>query len=291
MSTCPGDGKTLKIGIVGLGLIGGSLALDWRSQGHYLIGVSRQESTCTKAVTQGIVDEAGVKLSCLSAAEVIVLCTPIALIVPTLEKLIPYLAPETLVTDVGSVKTPIVMACRQRWPWFIGGHPMAGTAEQGIDAAQRHLFVKAPYVLTPTEDTPESFLTPLQSLIQALGARYYQCSPQEHDQAVAWISHLPVMVSASLIGACQSEPQSAIRQLAQQLASSGFRDTSRVGGGNPELGVMMAQFNREALLTALQTYQQQLTQLSTWIEAEQWSELQQFLVQTQGDRPAYTEDL
>ena len=73
MSTCPGDGKTLKIGIVGLGLIGGSLALDWRSQGHYLIGVSRQESTCTKAVIQGIVDEAGVKLSCLSAAEVIVL--------------------------------------------------------------------------------------------------------------------------------------------------------------------------------------------------------------------------
>ncbi len=281
----------MKIGIVGLGLIGGSLALDWRSRGHYLIGVSRQEKTCTKALTQGIVDEAGVELACLAAAEVIVLCTPIVRIVPTLEQLIPHLAPETLVTDVGSVKTPIVTGCRHLWPWFIGGHPMAGNADQGIDAAQRHLFEKAPYVLTPLGDTPASLLTLLQSLIGELGARYYQCSPQEHDQAVAWISHLPVMVSASLIGACQSESQPAIRQLAEQLASSGFRDTSRVGGGNPELGVMMAQFNREALLTALQSYQQQLTQLTTWIEQEQWTELQQFLTQTQGDRPIYTEGL
>ena len=102
---------------------------------------------------------------------------------------------------------------------------MAGTAEQGIEAAQPGLFVNAPYVLTPTTKTTAQGLSLLMELIEHLGAKLYQCSPEEHDQAVAWISHLPVMVSASLIGACGSEENAQILQLAQQLASSGFRDT------------------------------------------------------------------
>jgi arogenate dehydrogenase (NADP+) len=98
------------------------------------------------------------------------------------------------------------------------------------------------------------------------------------------------MVSASLIGACGGEKNSQIRQLAQKLASSGFRDTSRVGGGNPELGMMMAQFNQVSLLRSLSGYRQQLDQVINFIEQEQWPELSQFLTQTQGDRPSYVSE-
>jgi arogenate dehydrogenase (NADP+) len=280
----------MKIGIVGLGLIGGSLAFDLRNQGHYLLGVSRQIQTCQIAIQRGIVDQAGQNLEQLAEAEIIFLCTPITAIVPTLQKLMPILSPPTLVTDVGSVKGFIVEACTALWPNFIGGHPMAGTAEQGIEAVQSGLFVNAPYVLTPMTKTTDQGLSLLIDLIKNLGAKLYQCSPEEHDQAVAWISHLPVMVSASLIGACGGEKNSQICQLAQKLASSGFRDTSRVGGGNPELGMMMAQFNQVSLLRSLSGYRQQLDQVINFIEQEQWSELSQFLTQTQGDRPSYVSE-
>ncbi|MFM6340389.1 MAG: prephenate dehydrogenase dimerization domain-containing protein, partial [Dolichospermum sp.] len=94
--------------------------------------------------------------------------------------------------------------------------------------------------------------------------------PEQHDKAVSWISHLPVIVSASLIAACLSETDPEIAKLAQNFASSGFRDTSRVGGGNPELGVMMAQYNRQALLNSLYQYRENLDEFIHIIEGEKW---------------------
>ncbi|MEB3311601.1 MAG: prephenate/arogenate dehydrogenase [Snowella sp.] len=277
----------MKIGIVGLGLIGGSLGLDFRAQGFSVLGISRQEKTCLRAMEREAVDQASVDVSRLAQAEVIFLCTPIASIVPTLKTILPYLAPDTLVTDVGSVKAPIVEPCSLIWPNFVGGHPMAGTADQGIEAAQFNLFNNAPYVLTPTGQTRSTDLEKMVSLIACLGATLYQCTPESHDQAVAWISHLPVMVSASLIAASLGEADSTILKLAQQLASSGFRDTSRVGGGNPELGVMMTKYNRSALLRSLFSYREQLDQVINLIETEQWQELEKLLQITQRDRDLF----
>jgi arogenate dehydrogenase (NADP+) len=271
----------MKIGIVGLGLIGGSLALDLRPLGHEILGVSRQQTTCEHAIAQEFVDAASTDLSLLSTAEIIFLCTPLAALQSTVVQLIPSLKPETILTDVGSVKAPIVRAIAAQWSNFIGGHPMAGTAESGLQAAQRHLFVDRPYVLTPTEDTPDHLTKTLEPLIQQLNAQLYYCDPEEHDRAVAWISHLPVMISASLISACCQEGDPNILKLAQSLASSGFRDTSRVGGGNPELGKMMAQYNRTQLLQTLYLYREQLEQLTSWVEQEDWIALEQLLTQAQ----------
>jgi arogenate dehydrogenase (NADP+) len=277
----------MKIGIVGLGLIGGSLGLDFRAQGFSVVGISRQPATCIRATERGAVEQASVDFSLLSEAEVIFLCTPIAAIIPTLKSCIPYLKPDTLVTDVGSVKTSIVQECSQLWPNFLGGHPMAGTADQGIEAAQLGLFQNAPYVLTPTKQTKPQDLAQLAELVNDLGATLYQCDPQSHDQAVAWISHLPVMISASLISACQGESDPAILHLAQSLASSGFRDTSRVGGGNPELGVMMAQYNQPALLRSLMAYRQQLDQMIDLIDQKKWPALNEQLQATKRDRELF----
>ncbi|MEB3228171.1 MAG: prephenate/arogenate dehydrogenase [Synechocystis sp.] len=277
----------MKIGIVGLGLIGASLAGDLRHHGHEVYGVSRRGSTCETALARGLVDFAQPDLALLRATDVVFLCTPIHTIIPTLAALVPHLHADVIVTDVASVKTAIAQPATHLWPGFIGGHPMAGTADQGIDAAQANLFQGAPYVLTPTETTDLTQLETLKALIAPLGVRLYQCSPEDHDQAVAWISHLPVMVSAALIHACDQETQGNIFTLAQQLASSGFRDTSRVGGGNPELGRLMAEYNQPALLKSLKIYQQQLQNLITLIDLKQWEEVEAKLQQAHGDRPHY----
>ncbi|MBD2566047.1 MULTISPECIES: prephenate/arogenate dehydrogenase [Nostoc] len=279
----------MNIGILGLGLIGGSLGFDLRSQGHHILGVSRRESTCQKAVALGSVDEASVDLSLLAAAEVVFICTPLALIVPQFEQLIAHLSTTTVVTDVGSAKAQIVKAISPLWDNFIGGHPMAGRTDSGIEAAQRHLFVDKPYVLTPLATTPTSAITVVEEIVRSLGANIYHCQPEQHDRAVSWISHLPVMVSSSLIAACLSETDPDVLELAQKLASSGFRDTSRVGGGNSELGVMMARYNRQALLRSLQQYRQNLDELTNLIEQENWAVLEQKLKSTGKARPNFVD--
>ncbi len=278
---------TRTVGIVGLGLIGGSLGLDLRQRGYRVLGVSRRPETCDRAQARGAVDAASDDWALLAAAEVIVLCTPLDVLTQTVEQLRPHLRQETVLTDVGSVKQPIVSAIAPLWPNFVGGHPMAGTSDQGIEAAQFQLFAHRPYVLTPTPETPAGAIAPVQTLVEDLGAKLYLCDPAEHDRAVAWISHLPVMVSTSLIQACRQEPSATVRQLAQQLASSGFRDTSRVGGGNSELGLLMARYNRTALLDSLQAYRTTLEQVTASIEAEDWSALQTLLEQSHGDRPQF----
>jgi arogenate dehydrogenase (NADP+) len=268
----------MNIGIIGLGLIGGSLGLDFRAQGYKVLGVSRQPSTCDIAVQKGVVDESSINLELLATADLIFICTPIHLIVPTLQKLTPYLKTEAIVTDVGSVKGAIVDNCSQLWPNFVGSHPMAGKTEQGINAAQSGLFVNTPYLITPLESTPNFAVQILTEIVEKLGCKIYYSSPEEHDRAVAWISHLPVMISTSLIQACAKEQDLNIRQLAENLASSGFRDTSRVGGGNPELGLMMAKYNRQALLISLANYRQNLDQIVDYIAGEKWQEIEEILV-------------
>jgi arogenate dehydrogenase (NADP+) len=164
---------------------------------------------------------------------------------------------------------------------------MAGKAESGLEVAQAGLFINRAYVLTPIESTPAEAVTMVAALAESLRCRVYFCDPEAHDRAVAWISHLPVMVSASLIAACLQESDPTVLELAQKFASSGFRDTSRVGGGNPELGVMMARYNREALLPALYAYRQQLDSVIQQIEQNDWTALEQQLLKTQSGRASF----
>ena len=279
----------MKIGILGLGLIGGCLGFDLREHGHFVLGVSRRQSTCQKALDIGSVNQASVELSLLAEADVVFICTPIGLIIPQIEQLITHLSPNTIVTDVGSVKAPIVEAIAPLWDNFIGGHPMAGKTEVGIEAAEKNLFVNRPYVLTPVATTPKMAVTVVEEIVRSLGSIIYHCQPEQHDRAVSWISHLPVMVSASLIAACLSETDPEISHLSQKLASSGFCDTSRVGGGNPELGVMMAQYNRKALLNSLQQYRQNLEEFIYLIEQEKWEILESKFQLNQQARPNFLE--
>jgi arogenate dehydrogenase (NADP+) len=277
----------MRIGIVGLGLIGGSLGLDLMAQGHEVLGLSRSTETVRVACDRHAVQTASCDPAILANTDLVFLCTPVGMMLPTLTQLRPHLSPTTVLTDVGSVKAFVVEAIAPIWPNFVGGHPMAGTAETGIRAAQAGLFRDRPYVITPTETTPPAALNLVQDVVQSLGARLYTTTPALHDQAVAWISHLPILVSAGLIAACLAEPDAQIQALAQAFASTGFKDTSRVGGGNPELGRMVAQFNRTALLNALDVYQAQVENLKALIKAETWDDLELILAKNQVERPKF----
>jgi arogenate dehydrogenase (NADP+) len=277
----------VKIGIVGIGLIGASLGWDFRQLGHQVIGVSRQQATCETAEREGICDRASCDLASLQATEIIFICTPIAAIIPTIELLIPHLDRDTIITDAGSVKGAIVDRATQLWSNFVGGHPMAGNSQSGIAAFEKGLFADRPYVLTPTSETLPVALSAVAELVRSLNCILYQATPAQHDLAVAWISHLPIMVSASLISACLEEADPTILDFAKKFASTGFKDTSRVGGGNPEMGMMMAAYNRDAVLKSLDQYRNRLDRLIHSIESNQWLEIQNLLSTNQAARPDF----
>jgi arogenate dehydrogenase (NADP+) len=274
----------VKIGIVGIGLIGASLGWDFRQLGHQVIGVSRKQETCEIAEREGICDQATLDLASLQATEIIFICTPIAAIIPTIEQLVPHLNPDTIITDAGSVKGAIVDRATQLWSNFVGGHPMAGNSESGIAAFEKGLFAHRPYVLTPTAKTSVVALAKVAELVRSLDCNLHQTTPAQHDLAVAWISHLPVMISASLISACLHETDPIILDFAKKFASTGFQDTSRVGAGNPEMGMMMAEYNRDALLRSLSGYRDRLDGLINSIETQKWTEIQDLLAHNQSAR-------
>ncbi|WP_218082157.1 prephenate/arogenate dehydrogenase [Anthocerotibacter panamensis] len=276
------------VGIVGLGLIGGSLGLDLTRLGYRVLGVSRHSATCSAACRLGMAHLASTDWRILTRAEIVFTCVPIDQTLPSIEHLAQLLPPGVVITDVASVKEALVAPATQYWPWFVGGHPMAGGAQQGIQAAVPRLFQGRPYVLTPIAQTKSHALALVESVVQRLEPHLLHCDPRAHDQAVALISHTPVYVSAALVlAAGHTEPET--RQLAQQLASTGFADTSRVGGGNPQLGLQMARYNRVHLLTHLQQYQRHLDQLKAALLAEDWPQVEHLLARAHDTRPGFVQ--
>jgi len=275
------------VGIVGLGLIGGSLGLDLRQQGLEVRALVHRSSTAERARQRGLADQVDTDPGVLQPCGLIVLALPLDRLLDPPSGLREALPAQAVITDVGSVKAPVVERW-QRWhPRFVASHPMAGTADSGVEAGITGLFAGRPWVATPTADTNADALEQVRQLAQRVGAQWLSCDPQQHDRAVALISHMPVLVSAALLEAADGEADGGTAALAKQLASSGFADTSRIGGGNPELGTLMARSNRAALLAALGRYRQRLEGLEQLVQQERWEELEGRLSRCQERRPDF----
>ncbi len=275
------------VGIVGLGLIGGSLGLDLRQQGLEVRALVHRSSTAERARQRGLADQVDTDPGVLQPCGLIVLALPLDRLLDPPSRLREALPAQAVITDVGSVKAPVVERW-QRWhPRFVASHPMAGTADSGVEAGITGLFAGRPWVATPTADTNADALEQVRQLAQRVGAQWLSCEPQQHDRAVALISHMPVLVSAALLEAADGEADGGTAALAKQLASSGFADTSRIGGGNPELGTLMARSNRAAVLAALGRYRQQLEGLEQLVQQERWEELEGRLSRCQELRPDF----
>ena len=275
------------VGIVGLGLIGGSLGLDLRSLGWSVQGLVHRTATAERALERGLVDAVSTDPACLSSCDLVILSLPIpALLAP--ESILLEAIPESaVVTDVGSVKQPVLEVWRSLHPRFVASHPMAGTASAGVEAGQTGLFRGRPWIATPEAGTDPTAVEVVRTLAHDLGSQWHTASAEQHDQAVALISHMPVLVSAALLRTAGDERDPEIRQLAQSLASSGFADSTRIGGGNPDLGVAMASSNSAAVLKALAAYRWSLEQLEDAVLRNNWQQLHRELKRTQSLRPDY----
>ena len=257
--------------IVGLGLIGGSLAFAWKDAGFFdqVFALTRKEETLSKAVASGAIDRGFTAPGpWLSETDALVLATPVGSLLYLLDACLPYLSPGCAITDVGSVKQTIVRGAERRTQgvhYFLGGHPMAGSEKSGFDSARSDLFHRATYVLTPTSRTRDEDLEFWSAAAEAVKARVLIMDAEEHDRTVAWTSHLPLLVACSL-------SQASIRGNRNNpnfkpLIAGGFRDTTRVASGEPQMGADMCSFNRHAILEALQGFRASLDELEHLLAA------------------------
>ncbi len=223
-----------RVAIIGLGLLGGSLGLALKKAGFSgrVAGYARREGTRRQALSLGTVDEVFPDVNeAVRGADLVILATPVAAILDHLPRLQPHLESDALITDVGSTKKRICSLAAEFYsdnPLFLGGHPMAGKEHSGIENSDARLFEKARYVLTPLkpQDLEDNRVKAFHDLITQIGARPLISDPATHDMAVAYLSHLPQLLSSGL--ASLIEEKRAGEGLALDVAASGFRDVTRL---------------------------------------------------------------
>ena len=268
------------IGIVGLGLIGGSLGLDLQKLGYKVYGITHKEKTAKTARERKLAQIVSTDPGVLKNCSIIYIALPLEQLLNPSSVLINAIPRSAVVTDVGSVKFPILNTWKRLHPRFVASHPMTGTEESGVNAGQHNLFNNKPWVVTPNKETDKKALEIVRQITLSLGSQWISSEAQIHDEAVGLISHLPVLISAALLNTLRTDINPSVYSLAKDIASSGFADTSRVGGGNPELGVSMARFNKENLMRNLLSYKHSLDVFEKYLLKEDWNELEKILVST-----------
>jgi len=269
----------MKIGIVGLGLIGGSLGLKLQSLNHTIFGIANNELNEKKAKEKKLANFVSCDLSLLKKCELIILALPIKdLIIPS-QRLVASIPQETIVTDVGSIKEPIVNTWENLHPLFIGSHPMAGTEKKGVDSGFEGLFKNAKWIITPTKNSDSNAVRTISELIKSMDCEICKASPKEHDEAVSIISHLPIFLASTLIETAYTKNNQTLLDLTQKLAATGFADTSRVGGGNEKLGLDLAMNNQINVLNALNIFKNKLNTLESLIKEKNWELLSKKLAE------------
>jgi len=260
----------MKIGIVGLGLIGGSLGLKLQSLKHTIYGVSNNEINEKKAKEKKLANFVSCDLSLLKKCELIILALPIKDLISPSPQLIASIPQKTIVTDVGSVKELVVNKWENLHPLFIGSHPMAGTEKKGVNSGFEGLFKNSKWIITPTENSDFYAVKTISEIIKSMDCEICQASPKEHDEAVSLISHLPIFIASALIKTVHTKNNKSLLDLTQKLAATGFSDTSRVGGGNEKLGLDLAMNNQINVLNAINNFKNKLNTLESIIKEKNW---------------------
>jgi len=241
-------------GIVGVGLMGGSLGLALRARGVSVAAVDENSAALSLALKRGAADSVSAEPSILAGAELVVICTPPRAIAAAAARALPHLKQGSLLCDFGSIKAPIVQAIEPLLTSgvrFLGLHPMCGTAGQGIETAREDLFAGAVLIATPTAHTESSALAQVDEFAHLLGMRLVCVSPDEHDRQVATLSHVPYLISVALARLAPGV----------QCAGPAFRDATRVATSPPALWEQILSMNRSHLLAAVEQLCEELKRL------------------------------
>lgn len=257
-----------RLAVVGVGLLGGSVARAARVRGlaRRIVGVGREPSRLESAIRDGTLDAATADLAeAVREADVVVLAAPVLVNEALLARLWPLVPDGAVVTDVGSTKRGIVTAAErlaaQRPVAFVGSHPMAGSERSGYGASRADLLEGALVVVTPTETTPTSALKRVTELWERCGARVTTLDPDTHDRAVAAVSHLPQVVARALVDAVARFEPAAL-----DVAGRGFRDTTRIAASDPVIWREILIANRDAVTASLAAFRAALDDLEHAIQ-------------------------
>ena len=241
-----------RLTIIGVGLIGGSLALALKKAGAVgeVVGCGRGKPNLEKALALGVIDRySRDPVEAVKDADVIFLATPVKTLASVTAELLPGLQPGAIITDGGSVKRAVVEAIEPLLPeaiHFVPGHPIAGTEKSGAEAAFASLYCGKRCILTPTEKTDPQALQRVEKMWQLAGSEVVRMSLEKHDRVLAAISHLPHMVAYSLVNAVGSYDHYEENIL--EYSAGGFRDFTRIASSDPTMWRDIAETNREALL-------------------------------------------
>lgn len=231
----------MEIGIIALGLIGGSILKSLSDKNLEITIVSQNEETLKKAKKYAKTVSNDIKD--VKNCDIVFVCTPINKTIETLDKLEDIVKKTCIVTDVASVKEFVM---EKKRPYrFIGSHPMAGTEFSGFDASFKELFIDAKWVITPSQETTKEDTKTLEDTIKLTGAKTILSDAKEHDLAVALMSHMPMLMSQAIFKTASNN------NLALQLASSGFRDTTRLAMTNTTMAQDMMNYNKDNIQQAL----------------------------------------
>jgi prephenate dehydrogenase len=247
-----------KITIVGVGLLGGSLGLALKKRGlaNQVAGYVRRAGSIAECKKARAVDVCTRDLhEAVADADLIVLCTPLAQMLPLIKEMRPAIKRGAIITDVGSVKATVVKALEslvaKSGAHFVGSHPMAGAEKTGVAAARAELFTNAACVVTPTRRSHQPAVKRLEEFWNAVGARVLRLTPELHDELVSRSSHLPHVAAATLANLVLDPKHPKAQPL---LCANGFRDSTRIASGSPEMWRDIAMANRKNLGKALEVY-------------------------------------
>ncbi|NNE13247.1 MAG: prephenate dehydrogenase/arogenate dehydrogenase family protein [Ilumatobacter sp.] len=250
--------------VIGLGLVGGSVALGLRRRGWRVHGDDARPATLERALEHEVIDAAGLQPD----AEITFVAVPVLAIADAAKRALAETS--GLVTDVGSVKAAVCAACDD--PRFIGGHPMAGSELDGLDGADAEMFNGAIWVLTPTESTDDQALAVVSGAIRLLGAEVVALTPERHDQVVAVVSHVPHLTAAMLMQVASDRADEHAALL--RLAAGGFRDMTRIASGHPDIWIDICTQNRPAIVRELDALIERLGEIRTVVDSDRRDDLE-----------------
>ena len=280
-----------KVSLIGVGLLGGSLGLAIKQRGlaDRVDGYVRRSASVTECFQLAVADHVTRDLArAVSGAGLVIFCTPIAQMRGLCELLLPALATGTVVTDVGSVKGSVVQEleplCSGAGCHFIGSHPMAGAEKVGVAAARANLFENTVCVLTPTVRSCASALSLVREFWRAVGTTTLELSPEAHDDLVSRSSHLPHIVAAELANYVLS-PAHAKEQAT--LCANGFRDTTRIASGSPEMWRDIALANRKNLSRVLGVFIEDLQEFRHALDNHEQDSIREFFEKAKQRRDAW----
>ena len=244
-----------RVAVIGTGLIGGSIGFALRAKKYDVVGWDRDGERLQRAVQLGAIGDTAASIDdAVAGSDLAIVAVPVGAIAGTVVAALD--AGASVVTDVGSVKAPVVAEVEKLRPdesaRFVGGHPMAGSEQDGVDGADAMLFVGSTWALTPSANTDERAYTLVLRVIRDLGADLVTLTPEHHDELVALVSHVPQLAASTLMDVASAAEDDLPTM--RRLAAGGFRDMTRIAAGHPGIWPDILSTNREAVLDALDSY-------------------------------------